>query len=400
MLELKDIAKAFENGLNGQLEDKNIRFHIWANTGESTPPHRSGNDVTAFIDGTLRQTASKNMGTLIDMGAWTLELELNVPIPPPRTAAVPQEGSMNRIDDDQYAFLLSVAKAIDGYFSIAEHTTMTDASEKVYSVGIRTGSAIPGLSDIRFDIGESLPFKLYIELGYVENGINSRSEKVAFDVPENVMPTLSIETHRENVLESDVYTAELKRQSAASASAFGISLHLPLTKETDLFYDFIAEGKLNVAHFVYYELNGKQSVYWMIADSPEQSSTEVSNIGLAVNLIESVDDPEVIDVPDSYQVAYVEFDDTYGGETRPANVRHRNGGPSLYIHIGKKIYFINGSDSTSLRIEPDDYVYDEETGKYRLYFITPFAMDMIGWAQPIHTQPMNFKIAKEGKANG
>lgn len=53
-----ELANYLENGLNAALAaalgNENIEFKIWANSGQHTPPVRSGNIVKYFIDGNLR----------------------------------------------------------------------------------------------------------------------------------------------------------------------------------------------------------------------------------------------------------------------------------------------------------------------------------------------------------
>ena len=42
MITVKQLAEIFENGLNNQLDNPEIKFKIWANAGEYKKPYRDG----------------------------------------------------------------------------------------------------------------------------------------------------------------------------------------------------------------------------------------------------------------------------------------------------------------------------------------------------------------------
>ena len=374
MLNLKDIAKEFETGLNTALGDKNVKFKIWVNAGQRTKPRRKGNAVTYFIDSILRPTASMNLGTLIDMGSWTLTLEGLVPIPPPRTSANPTDEEMQRVYEEQYNYALGIFGAVDKYFSIAENISITTEGGKTFSVGIRAGTSIAGLAELLHGVGEAVQLTVYIELGYTEGGVNSRLATIAIDTPENIVPSMATDINRENVLQNDVYAGETCRRSAASASAIAISLQLPLTDKTGQAYDFLVNGEINVAHFVYYTLNGKTTVYWMMVDSPVQSSREVTNIGINYNLIEATNDPELVNLSAGYHVARAEVNantvlfftvEGFTGEKFAAKV-------GTYLGYIVELDMISRPPSyigIPVQIQEKDLFYDEETGRKYLYVI-------------------------------
>ncbi len=376
MLDLYSIAKEFERGLNEQLVDPNLKFRIWVNAGERSKPIRTENTVIRFIDGILRPTASQNLGTLVDAGAWSLVLDFIIPIPPPKTAADGTE-SLERLETDQYNFVLKVFDGVNEYFSRAESMLFPNDPEdgvKQYSVGIRAGIALPGTVSIFPGVGEGTPMTVYIELNYMQSGVNSRAASVAIDTPDNLLPVLNAELSRSNVLSSDVYAGKSKRQSVASASAFALSLQLPLTKDTGQIYDFLAEGKLNVAHFVFYTIEGKQTIYWMIADEPAQAQKDVSNIGLNVNFIELVDDEEFVNLPDGYRKYSREVDSSAPGRL---NLTANN---DCYVHCGRNNVKLPAGKKVTLDLEESDFLYNEETGKYVVYLIVnPGTSIQSGW---------------------
>lgn len=363
MLDLEEIAREIENGLNDQIGDRHIRFKIRTNAGEHSKPLRQGNEVTYFIDGILRPTGSENLGTIIDMGSWALTLEFLVPIPPPRTQAAQPAHTLQRVTEDQYTFFSKCALAIDAYFSIAENIEVKSEEGTVYSVGIRAGFSIPGTVDIYPSVGEASPITAYIQLGYVQDGINSRLAMVAIDMPENILPALSAEISRANVLSSDVYAGKTRRQSTASASALGIALQLPLTEKTMQVYDFLVRGEINVAHFVFYTLDGKMTVYWMMADEPVQAAREVSNIGLNVNLIEIADDDEFVAAPAGYQTARVNLSSSFG------QTLSLSSDIDCYAHIGDGIYSLKAETPLEVALDERDF-FDGEDGDYSVYIVT------------------------------
>lgn len=363
MLDLEEIAKVIEAGLNVEIGDKNIVFKIWTNAGERSKPIRNGNEVTYFIDGLLRPTGSENLGTIIDMGSWALTLEFLVPIPPPRTQAAQPANVLQRITEDQYRFFERVASAIDAYFAIAERINVTSEEGVSYSVGIRAGFSIPGTIDLYPSVGEASPITAYITLGYVQSGVNSRDATVALDTPDNILPTLSAEISRQNVLSPDVYAGKTRRQSASSASALGIALQLPLTKSTGQVYDFLVKGEINVAHFVFYTLEGETTVYWMTADEPQQAAREVSNIGLNVNLIEIADDSELVSVPKSYAVLRAELTSSIGQTlTLTADT-------DCYAHVGDGIYALTAGAPLAVELDERDF-FAQDGGNYAVYITT------------------------------
>lgn len=387
MLNLKDIAKEFETGLNTTLGDENVQFKIWVNAGQRTKPRRKGNTVTHFIDCILRPTASMNLGTLIDMGSWTLTLEGLVPIPPPRTSANPTDEEMQRVYEEQYNYALGIFGAVDKYFSIAENISITTEDGKTFSVGIRAGTSIAGLAELLHGVGEAVQLTVYIELGYTEGGVNSRLATIAIDTPENIVPSMATDINRENVLQNDVYAGETCRRSAASASAIAISLQLPLTDKTGQAYDFLVQGEINVAHFVYYTLNGKTTVYWMMVDAPVQSSREVTNVGINYNLVEAANDPELVKVPASYQIMSASFDTSEKVTLRFSISGFAQEKQDTYAKVGTRIvYLYYPADGIYVDIDENDLVYNPETGKYVLFITTPKAIsynvsirDNIGW---------------------
>lgn len=372
MLNLKDIASTFERGLNYAPGAQNVKFKIWVNAGQHTKPRRTKNSVTYYIDSILRPTASMNLGTLIDMGSWTLTLECLVPIPPPCVSANPTEEEMQRVYEEQYNYALGIFNAVDNYFAIAENISIKTEEGKTFSVGIRAGTAIAGLAQLLHGVGESVQLTVYIELGYTEGGINSRLSDVAIDTTQNIVPSMSTDVNRENVLQNDVYAGETNRRSVASASAFAIGLQLPLTDKTGQAYDFLVEGEINVAHFVYYRLNEKTTVYWMMVDAPVQSSREVANVGINYNLVEAPYEPKLTNVPESYQILRADFD-----ESTERSLQFDLLAPYFgsYAKVGAQITYLTRSGVT-VNVEERDFFYNATSGKYELYIITPSKIDM------------------------
>ena len=382
MISLKDLAQQFEDGLNAQLDSiglNNIRFHIWGTAGEEDIPYRDGNTVTDYIGGTLTRVASENEAARIEMGANTLSLDLFVKIKEPRTDIF---GTTNRIVQGQYPYLDQIITAIDEYFKIAQTQDFV-SDGKTYAIGISAGMAISGVVDILPNLGNGVMISVGISLTYVAGGINSRDITLTIDGTSVIVPYQSVQFGASNALESDVQSGQARRKSFASSTACSFTVAFPATKDevTAQALSFLFGLEPNVAHFVTVGVVDDANTYLMMIDAPSLSAQQVMNAGLSVDFIEIIDDGDVIQVPDAYQVGRFEF-----ASSSASSLAFTAYG---LAYIGGDCITLTGA--TTISLQENDFSYDETDDTYYIYLITPSAASVVS--------DTTFEITKEA-SNG
>lgn len=368
MISLKDLAQQFEDGLNAQLDSiglNNIRFHIWGTAGEEDIPYRDGNTVTDYIGGTLTRVASENEAARIEMGVNTLSLNLFVKIKEPRTDIF---GTTNRIVQGQYPYLDQIISAIDEYFKIAQTQDFV-SDGKTYSLGISAGMSISGVVDILPNLGNGVMISVGISLTYVDGGINSRKITLTIDGTSVIVPYQSVQFGASNALESDVQSGQARRKSFSSSTACSFTVSFPARNDevTAQVLSFLFGLEPNVAHFVTVGVEDDANTYLMMIDAPSLSAQQVMNAGLSVDFIEIIDDGDVIQVPDAYQVGRFEF-----ASSSASSLAFTAYG---LAYIGGDCITLTGA--TTISLQENDFSYDETDDTYYIYMITPSAAGVV-----------------------
>lgn len=377
MISINELAEKFENGLNEQLSDPNIRFRIWGSAGETEDVSRSGNEVTEFIYGTLVRTSSANDASTIEMGANTLVLDLFVPIKRPRVSA--NGTPLPRIVQGQYPFLDNIIQTVDEYFKLATtfgYPQNPTGDEPVYSIGLSAELTVTGTVDILPVIGNGVLISVNIDLWFVEGGLNARAVEIYIDGGGTAfsVPFQNVQFGSSNALISDVKSGEQRNKSFASATAVTFSATLPATVQafTETLSEFIFEPVPNEVHFVSVTIAGNTRRYLMLIDSPNAAAQQVANIGLTVNFIEVTDDAEIMSIPSNYRIGRF----TVASSSVTSLSFSVSGSPRPIFYIAGKVY--SGTGYQTIQLSENDIVYDEEEDEYYVYLITVTGVSVTG----------------------
>lgn len=308
MITLKRLAEEFEKGLNEQLPNDEIRFKIWAHAGEYKPPLREGNKVAYNIVGNLTSSTSANDANDLAMGVNGLSLEFSVPLQQPRTNASQTTEELAKINDEQYPFVTYIVNAINGCFQRAKTLVMTDADGVEFTVAYQAGTAVSGTVDLSSLIGNAVSVSVYIEVYFVEGGINSKNLIVYFD--NSPVPYIAVRHGRTPVVDGDIYSGKLVSKNLITSSAFALDLDYPANGDilTKASVDYLLSGEPNVAHFVevVFGAAGKK-LFLMTLNTLQTSAQGISIAGVSASLMEVVENIDAINIPDGYQVGRFEL---------------------------------------------------------------------------------------------
>ena len=282
MITLKDVANFIEDGINANLNYPNVVARVWAGVGRRLKPVRQGNTVTYFLTGSLRRPGSSDSALRIEAGTNNLLLELEVPQKPPKTEAMQTEPELRETIDDQYVFPQLVAEAVNTFFQSVRTVTMVDGAGKTFSLGFTTGLNITGDVGRRSPSGDYAMIEVYIEMAYVEGGVNSRVSTLAIDSEDNFIPYQTKTVTRAPTEQPDVYAGGTAKQTLDTSATFGISFTAPVTEDFDAFDGFLQDGKLNVAHFII-ESDGTPHYHFMKVHSVQRDAANVQNLPCSIS---------------------------------------------------------------------------------------------------------------------
>lgn len=316
MITMKKLAETFENGLNNAmpepLEYPGIEFKIWANAGEYQKPVRDGNTVTHYITGNLRTSTSANdANNQLVMGINGLALDFMIPIWPPRGNASQTAEDLAKIRDGQYPFVEYVINVVNSYFKKAQSTILTDSDGSEYSIAFQAGTVIPGAVDIAAKYGNAVPLNVFIQVYFIQDGINSQDVKILVDG--NYVPFQAVRLGRAAVSERDVYAGETVSKSTASSTVFSIDVDFPATYQAvgQSFLNYLLNGEANTAHFVEVKLgDGNSKLYFMAYNNVQSSATAIAVVGLSGSFLELGGSDEIFSLPSAFRTVRFTFNDS------------------------------------------------------------------------------------------
>lgn len=364
MITVEQLSNVFENGLNTVLNNPEIQFKIWAEAGQHVGSRREGNTVTYFINGNLRTSTSANDANDLVMGVNGLSLEFAVPIQQPRTNATQTAEELAKIKDGQYPFVTYIINAINSYFQTAKATTLTDDKGVEFSVAFQAGTVTPGNVDIAAQLGNYLPVPVYIEVYFVEGGVNSKDVKVYFDGKS--MPFQAVRHGRSPMTERDVYAGTLVSKSLITSTAFAIDVDFPVTSDpaTQACVDYLISGEPNVAHFVKVQFGSlNEKLYLMTLNTVQTSAQGIAIAGVSASLMEVVENVSAIGVPDNYEVGKFTF------QNSDATSAFFTAEADCLFYCAGETYSLTAGESIDIPLDPSDYEYEEEDGVYYVYYI-------------------------------
>ena len=364
MITVKQLSEVFENGLNTVLNNPEIQFKIWAEAGQHVGCRRDGNTVIYFINGNLRTSTAANDANDLVMGVNGLSLEFAVPIQQPRTNATQTTEELAKIKDGQYPFVTYIINAINGYFQTAKAISLTDDKGVEFSVAFQAGTVTPGNVDIVSKLGNYLPVPVYIEVYFVEGGVNSKDVKVYFDGKS--MPFQAVRHGRSPMTERDVYAGTLVSKSLVTSTAFAIDVEFPVTSDpaTQACVNYLINGEPNVAHFVKVQFGSlNEKLYLMTLNTVQTSAQGIAIAGVSASLMEVVENVSAIGVPNNYEVDKFTFQNS--NATSVAFTAEAD----CLLYCAGETYSLSAGDSIEIPLYQSDYEYDEEDGVYYVYYV-------------------------------
>lgn len=287
-IKLSVLAEKFENDLNAILKNPEIQFKIWSEAGEYQAYRREDNTVIWYINGNLRRVTSSNDANDLVMGVNGLSLDFVIPIKRPRTNSTQTEEELAKIKDGQYPFVEYITNAINSYFEKAQVFTVNDGG--MYSVAFRAGINTTGTVDLASLLGNHIGVSVYIELYYIQNGVNSKEIKITVDGQK--IPYQALRYGRSPMLERDVRTGTLISKSVVTSTAFAIDIDLPTNAPLSASAPvsvYLLNGTPNVAHFVNLNIDGTEYDYFMTVNSAQASAQGISIAGTSVSYMEVSD---------------------------------------------------------------------------------------------------------------
>lgn len=306
MITLIQFANIIENGLNAALNNSELQFKVWASAGEMTKALRSGNTVTHWIPCNLISTSSANEGNILSMGANSLSLDIAIPLKEPKTNATQTAAELAKIQNSQYPYVDYITGIVDNYFQIAQVIQENDASGVSYTISMSAGRATTGVVDILPVLDNCLIISVFISATFLQGGVNARNIVLTIDGVQVPITTQSI--GRTNRLANDVYSGSQTVKNIASATALAIDFAFPANADNTTKQAFLTllNGQPNLAHFVQLSVGSLyDGNYFMMFDNLVLNAQNVLFAGITGSLIEVVDNPLMINVPDYMQVGYI-----------------------------------------------------------------------------------------------
>lgn len=309
MITIKQLSELFENGLNAQLNNPEIKFKIWATAGEYQKPVREGNTIVYEIIGNLRtSTSSNDANNVLVMGVNGLSLDFMIPVYPLRTNATQTAEELQKIKDGQYPFLEYIMSAINAYFQEAKAITLTDEDNVEFSVAFQAGTVIPGAVELAAKFSNAVPLNVFIQVYFIQGGTNSKDVKISVDG--QLMPFQAVRLGRAAVLERDVFAGETVSKCFASSTAFSVDADFPSSNNpaTTTALQYLLNGEANTAHFVNVQWNsGVEKLFFMIYNTVQTSVTGIAVAGVSASLIEIGGSEEIYNLPQGFKTIRFTF---------------------------------------------------------------------------------------------
>lgn len=317
MINLSQYAAEIQSGLNAVLAATDLaggyEFSVISDIRRYKKARRTGNNVVYYINCILTNAPGANgttNGSGIEMAVDNLTLRVLVPLE--RLKADPTDDP-DSWQDGVNVFVAAVKAIVDGYFQLNRVTSYTTADGKTFSVGFAYTLSATGTADKQPVINDFIEFSVYIEMYFVQNGINSLSSSLEIDG--ELVPFQVLTPNRAPVQDVSVKSADEVKSSRTltSSTTLAFDVALPAVKGliADQFTDFLLSGKTNVAHFIRFSLNGEDGMsrYYVMTYSQISANIQgTRNIGLTMPLTEQAWYPEIIEFPDYMQVTELVFD--------------------------------------------------------------------------------------------
>ncbi len=286
MIALSTFAAHIEQGLNAVGQKYNIKFAVFSDAGTYKKAFKSREKKEKYTNGLLTAGSSSVLPTQgLTIATQNASFEIVVALPTPST-----DGEI----------IAAHRAVLDEYFKRYEvqaiEQPVTDASGNAamttYSVGAVYSLASTGTVAVRDGIGTSITFDVYIEYGYIENGLNSNDCKFTLDgYP---LPFRAVKITKSPQVQSDSYSDTEGRGTSKNLSfARSFDFVLPaLSGKTGIGSIVNAElldNDLNKIHTLTVQMgtDAETKTYSVVFGETTASLEGVDNVGNTVALIEA-----------------------------------------------------------------------------------------------------------------
>ena len=385
MIQLTEISNYIENGLNAAIgTSAGYSFQIWTDAGEMVHALRTGNTVNSVIPAVLRSVSSANENNILVMGANGLMLDIAVPIKAPKTNSTQTPEDLETVSNGEYPFVAAIRAVVDDYFQISQVFTQDDAEGVSYTVSLEAGRAQTGAVDILPLLDECILISVFVSVTFLQGGINARN--VVLNIDGVRVPLMNVTFGRSNRLSSDVYSDAAIVKNLATATALSIDFSFPANADNTTVQAFNAllDGQSNTVHFISVQIGSKyDGNYLMMFDNLTMNAQGVLFAGINGSLIEAVDNPLVVKVPDYMQVGRFTM-----ASSATESITFTATGTA---YIGGQVYTLNGA--TTINLSPSDFVWSESDNTYYVYMLSLAAMS-------VSNSSATFTVIQEASANG
>ena len=373
MITIKQLAEKFEYGLNGVLQNDEIKFKIWADAGEYKKPVREGNVIIHEIVGNLRTSSSSNdANNVLVMGINGLSLDFMIPIVPPRTNATQTAEQLAKISDGQYPFLTLITSAINEYFQEAQSFTEKDGEGTEFSVAFQAGVANTGSVELAAKYGNAVPYNVFIQVYFIEGGTNSKDIEITVDG--KPMPFQSVRPGRAAVAERDVFSGEAVSKCTVSSTAFTLDADFPSSKNpaTQTAINYLLGGEANTAHFVGIKWgNVADKLFFMTYNTVQGSATGIAIAGISASFMEVNGNDKVYNLPDGFNVIRFEFENS---QEQTLSFTLSEECQTFIAGVGTAVC----SGAQTVQLSANSFEYDENINKYVVNLIVDRAVTITG----------------------
>ena len=288
MITLNYITDYLNNELNAALTESghtNVAFKLVTDGGDYTPPKRSYNNITVFINGVVSIEDSSIIPVNgLQIATRVATAEIYIPI-------------------DERGFEASteyIRGVIDAFFAQA-HTVAYTENDKTFEVSVIGSQLMSGERDIRGQIGDSMSYTFNATFNIVQNGVNSLSQKLYFGAENEegtyweILPVQSITVSRGTISDGSAFSdSNGAAKNWDTSTVLQIDFSMPMLTNnafTQNFLEWLYGGVAMVFPMkLETDIGGETplSHEYSMKFAPSNTYAEaVKNIGMTITLVEA-----------------------------------------------------------------------------------------------------------------
>ena len=307
MLQIKDLAKHIENRLNSN--SSGFTFKIHTDTGEYISATRSQydyNTVIQIINGIATVTSVENSptndGTVISSMVVRCELVIPMRDTEEDVYQLTEDNPDGEfIETGNINYITSLRSMLDNFAQEELFTTLEDDNGKTYTITAGFSYAESGTRAQRVRVADSLTYVIYGYYNIIENGENSKDYIFVLDGEK--IPYRNVTFGRRPIAEADVYATTPKgvATSTSTASQLYISLEVPALSNNfnKIVKNFVLNGESNTVHLLTVIASDSINNYIVQFGDTSYTASGILNVGGTVSFVESVNDYELLELPEN-----------------------------------------------------------------------------------------------------